>query len=671
MAQDTIVKTWGHMMFLINGNTKLRILYVVVILSTIGLMGCGLRQSQTGSLSSRIVNADGDAVAGAKVFSIFDESRQVYTQLDGGFYLEELPAGNNNIVILHPDYALEERQFNIQSDETTVVESIKLDEANAPNRITNIKVFKTTSNSATITWNTYKSVISNIDYGITRGYGSLFREQRADTEHRATLENLSPETLYHFRIQYVDEEAVSHYSYDYSFKTTQGDRPSSPLSVSVASFSSLEVVRVEWELATAPSAIGYNVFRRRKDQEWQKITDVPLSQSTMFYEDTNAESGAFLQYGVTSVNDRGADSELVSAHVVFTPGIINKDLEITLDESPVLLTSDIVVAAGVNLTVAAGVEFEIAEVDAMKTGLDTERVEILVHGRIAINGTSEKPVVFKPLDGSGKRDHWQGISILSDKTGISELHYISLFGCTGYALIVEANNFKADNLHVRYCENGLRFSGISDFFELKNTTIEGIASEAIRVENCRRFVISEAMMKDVKVGVHSFTDDADDSLEVLDTDIYANDVGVIGTIGKSKIINSTIVAKSGTGIIVNQYLNTKPKSNFIDHCTIDALNGIKIVSGNVEVENCIIANTAISGKTGIHNVSVLVPSYPYNAVYGFSSDYISCGSGEGGVSTDPKFVGGNPYDYHLMPDSILRIQDRYGSELGRYGASRI
>jgi len=475
--------------------------------------------------------------------------------------------------------------------------------------------------------------------------------------------------LYHFRVQYIDENAKSYYSYDYSFKTTQADRPSSPVSVSIASFTQLEIVRIEWEPATSTSTIGYNVFRREKNQEWVKITDVPVSPTSRYYEDLNAESGVFWQYAVSSVNDRSANSELTASKVIFTPGIMKRDTQITTDESPVVLTSDLVVAAGVNLVIDPGVKFEIAESDSMQTGLDDKRVEIIVHGRIAINGTENSPVAFKPLDGSGKRDHWQGISILSDKTGISQLNYLSMFGCAGYAIEVESDKFKASNLHIKYCENGIKLSGISDYLTIGDSTIEEIASEALFVENCRRFVFSDSLIKDVGTGVRIFTADSDDSTEIKTTYISATNVGISGIIGKSKFINNLILAKTGTGILTNNYLNKI--SNYVDHCTIDALNGIKVESGNVTIENNIIANTALSGSTGIENSSVLVPSYSYNSVYGFTAAYVGCGATEGGVTTDPEFVGGNPYDYNLKPTSVLRLQDKYGNQLGRYGPSRL
>ena len=43
---------------------------LAIFLSLAGLTGCGLRQSQTGSLHSRVIDASGNAVVNAEVFSI-------------------------------------------------------------------------------------------------------------------------------------------------------------------------------------------------------------------------------------------------------------------------------------------------------------------------------------------------------------------------------------------------------------------------------------------------------------------------------------------------------------------------------------------------------------------------------------------------------------------------
>ncbi len=648
---------------------KATILTLMTIFAVMGILGCGMRQSQTGSLSGRIVNSSGDAVPNAKVYSIFAEEDQVYTGGDGGFYLAELPAGLNNIVILHDDYAVEERSIEVRSNETTVVEAIKLDQANAPHKISNVTVAEVSSSTARITWKTYRSVACNIDYGVTQGYGQIYREERAAVEHVAVLKSLSPETLYHFRVQYIDESAVSHYSYDFPFKTDMGDRPSMPQSISVAGFTELGKVTLNWEAATGSSVVGYSILRREKGGEWQQINDNTIPANIKTYTDQNLETGRLYQYSVVSVNSVGATSALKSSNTIFVPGVVGRDLVLESSDSPIILTTDLIIAAGANLQVASGVQFQIAEKDSMGLGLDEDRVEILVHGRIALNGTEDNPVAFRPLDGSGRRDHWAGIKILSSKTGISEFHHVNIFGCTDYALNVEAKDFKVNNIKVKYCENGLRLKGIDNFVYLDACKFEEIASAALYIEECRRINVHSCQFDGVNTGIYNQTTDSEDQLDVQDTDIEASKYGIRGIIGKSKIKNVLIVSPSGVGMEFTNFLNTR--DNYVDHCTIDALNGIIVKLGTVVMENNIVTATSLSGETGINNLSVITPTYDFNNVYGFATPYSGCGLGDNSLQITPKFVGGIPYDYNLLTDSTLKLEDRYGNEMGRYGPSRL
>jgi hypothetical protein len=57
--------------------------------------------------------------------------------------------------------------------------------------------------------------------------------------------------------------------------------------------------------------------------------------------------------------------------------------------------------------------------------------------------------------------------------------------------------------------------------------------------------------------------------------------------------------------------------NYIDHVTIDALNGIDILNGNFTVKNNIITNSQALGNTGIINRTSENPVYNFNNVVGF------------------------------------------------------
>ncbi|MBU1108835.1 MAG: hypothetical protein KKB51_19315 [Candidatus Riflebacteria bacterium] len=657
-------------MFLTDRKNLVPVCVVTVLLVLVALLsGCGLRQSQTGSLSSRIIDADGNAVVNAVVFSIFAEQEKVYSGVDGGFYLSELPAGINNIVVMHSDFALEERQIEIKASNATVVEFIRLDRANAPHRISDVQVADIASTSARITWNTYRSVACNIDYGTTMSYGTIYREVRPSEQHAVILTDLQPETVYHFRVQYIDEDSVSHYSYDFPFRTDDSDRPEEPAAVRLSPIAALGVVKVEWDASDGHSVKGYNVYRKVNDGEWQRINDTTAGANIRIFSDTNAESGTFCRYAVTAVNAFGAESYKQVTSVVFIPGIINRNVTVTVADSPVIVYSDLIISAGVTFTAEAGCEFLIAESDAFAAGLDEQRIEIQVHGRISLQGKAENPVKFGPFQGSGKRDHWAGIRILSSLTGISEIAHTQMFGCSGYAVTVAADRAKISALAITHSENGLSLSGLRDTIELVDVSFSQISGVAFKVNKCRRVLVNNATLSEVGTAIENFTDYADDQLLVRNTVIHCLQTGIVGIFGKFKIYNVLLVTDTGLAINIENVLNSR--ENFIDHCTIDAMNGILINQGEITVENNIVINRNLQGSVGINNSSFLVPDYAFNNVYGFTNAYQGCAAGTGGVQTDPKFVGGNPFDYNLAPDSTLRLQDRYGSEMGRYGISRL
>lgn len=651
-------------------NLLLPAILLAIFASLAGLTGCGLRQSQTGSLHSRVIDASGNAVVNAEVFSIFAEREKVLSGLDGGFYLSELPAGINNIVILHPDFAIEERQIEIKSGDSTVLDFIRLDKANAPNRISSVKVEKTASTSAEISWNTYKNVICNVEYGTTIFYGSLIREQRPANEHRLVIENLLPETLYHFRVQYLDESNASYFSYDYSFKTEGADRPSSPASLNIRPFTALGAVEVEWQPASSGfPAASYNLYRQVKGGDWLKINESAIDARAVSYADKAAVTGSFCRYAVKAVNDLGAESDATVSEMVFVPGVISQTTVLTLADSPVRLYSDLIVAAGASLVLEAGTEILVSESDSLAAGSDEQRVEITVQGRIEISGTAEAPVVFAPLNGSGKRDHWAGIRILSSQTGISDISHARLFGCSGYAVDVSALNMRISNLEISYSQHGLRLDGIREVMSLSSCRFNEIASVALELKNCRRLTVENGLFSEVHTGIVTSTDKNEDQVIVKDCDIYAASVGIKGTWGRNRVIRTLIVSHEGSGIVCDNILHAY--DNYIDHVTVDARNGILVKAGNVTIQNNIIVDRYQKGSVGIENLTVLLPEYGFNNVYGFAENYRGCSASTGALSIDPKFAAGNPYDYRLLPESTLKLQDIYGSELGRYGVSRL
>jgi hypothetical protein len=66
-----------------------------------------------------------------------------------------------------------------------------------------------TSSEATIYWDTDVSTIGKIQYGTSSSYGSSQDETMARTNHRITIEGLSPETTYYFKAVSDDAQSES------------------------------------------------------------------------------------------------------------------------------------------------------------------------------------------------------------------------------------------------------------------------------------------------------------------------------------------------------------------------------------------------------------------------------------------------------------------------------
>lgn len=642
---------------------------LVILLLTALLTGCGSRGSNTGSFRSRLIDEKGDAIINAKCFSLFSEDEVVFSGLDGSFRLSELPAGLNNIIIQHSEFTLEQYQVEIRSDQETVVDYIKLDKLNASNRISKIKVGNISSTTAEINWKTYKDICCNIHYGTTTGYGSFVSEERPSQTHYYLLTNLKPETLYHFKIQYLDEQANSYSSYDYSFKTTSGDAPNKPNSVEIENMTELGVVSIRWTAPTAKQSVaGYNIYRRIKDGDWVRVNGNVVT-GVNNYKDIEAVTGVFCRYAVTAVNNQGAESEKIVTDLTFIPGVVKNNITITKNDSPVKLTADLIIPMGVNFVVEEGTEFQISENDSFKSGSDENRVEILVHGALTVNGTAAEPVIFTPLDGSGERKHWGGIEILSSKTGISAIRNANIFGCSDYAIYIKADNVALSGISIKHSVSGIKLENVRERVDISNCIFDDIASVAVSINNCFHTVLVDSTITNSYIGVENNTNNYFDQTFVRRTDIHTSNTGIKGIFGNSTIVNTLIVSPIG---IKYENILKSDGGNIIDHSTIDAKNALIIDDGNLNVKNNIFVNTHDSGEIGItYNNSLYSPIYNYNNIYGFEKACFGCSVGTDSVALEPSFVGGNPYSYELSNTSLLRINDEFGLELGRYGASRL
>jgi PKD repeat protein len=88
-----------------------------------------------------------------------------------------------------------------------------------PPAFSSVQATNISSSSVTITWNTDEPADSRVDYGTTTSYGQSVTDDNMVTSHSMTLNNLTAETTYHYRVTSVDGSGNSGSSTDYTFTT--------------------------------------------------------------------------------------------------------------------------------------------------------------------------------------------------------------------------------------------------------------------------------------------------------------------------------------------------------------------------------------------------------------------------------------------------------------------
>ncbi len=104
-----------------------------------------------------------------------------------------------------------------------------------PPLISNVASGNITSSGATITWTTNESSDSQVEYGLTTGYGNATTlDPSLVTSHSVALAGLSANTLYHYRVKSRDASGNLATSSDFTFTTSSGGDITPPVISSVA-----------------------------------------------------------------------------------------------------------------------------------------------------------------------------------------------------------------------------------------------------------------------------------------------------------------------------------------------------------------------------------------------------------------------------------------------------
>ncbi|MBN1648023.1 MAG: cadherin-like beta sandwich domain-containing protein [Spirochaetales bacterium] len=166
---------------------------------------------------------------------------------------------------------------------------------------------------------------------------------------------------------------------------------------------------------------------------------------------------------ISVVSEDGTNSLDYTITIERRPAVLGhyyEDVVFGIEDSPYYVTGDIVIETGVTCTIDPGVEFIIAEGDAMGSG-DTEELEalteIIVDGTLDINGTESQPVVFRSVnsaEGEGQTERWFGIE--ADGSGKTiNMEYARVYNCQLVCGTRNGAEAFVQNTQIDSCELGV------------------------------------------------------------------------------------------------------------------------------------------------------------------------------------------------------------------------
>lgn len=104
----------------------------------------------------------------------------------------------------------------------------------SPPVISGIAGSNITRNSASITWVTNEASDSQVEYGTSTAYGSSALDSDLVTNHQISLNDLDPNTIYHYRVMSQDPAGNLAVSGDFTFRTAVAPDTTSPSILSVS-----------------------------------------------------------------------------------------------------------------------------------------------------------------------------------------------------------------------------------------------------------------------------------------------------------------------------------------------------------------------------------------------------------------------------------------------------
>jgi uncharacterized lipoprotein YddW (UPF0748 family) len=174
----------------------------------------------TGMLKGSVKNGSGTAIYPAMVTVSTQSTKNSGT----GFYgFVDLAPGTYTVSVSAPGYANGSGQVTITAGAVSNLDITLGADTVAPT-LSNIRTQNVWATNAQILWDTNEGATTQVDYGLTSSYGSSSTlDPLLVNTHTVQLVNLTPNTLYHYRVKSKDGANNLATSTDYTFTTVSND----------------------------------------------------------------------------------------------------------------------------------------------------------------------------------------------------------------------------------------------------------------------------------------------------------------------------------------------------------------------------------------------------------------------------------------------------------------
>ncbi len=603
------------------------IAFITAMMLVITMCGCSKvkrTKAARGNITGKVYDSNGKVLSGAKV-EIYGGSPSTTTDALGKYVLSNLSPGQYKVVATNASNTVIIIVDVVQGETTENCDLTFKVADGLPPLVTDVKIASLTENIAAITWTTNEAASSNIDYAtgsIGLSYTMIASDPSMVTDHSLELTNLLPGHTYHFRIRCRDFYGNEGISSDYQFTTPTGNAPATPTGFYVGIATESEKLDLMWISNTEDDLAGYNLYRAETiNGNFVKVNNTPIAtaEAAVTYQDEGLKIATKYYYYLKAIDVAGNESQPTETYSVVTPGILDENRTWALADSPFIIGGDIRVKGGSVLTIEPGVEVRFSTNSLISDSVGATMTELIVQGGLLASGTEGRPIVFTSAESFPRKANWGGLIF---------------YGTT------QAENIMR-NCTIMFADTGIRSDGSTP-----------------SIENCEFGYCGLAL----DLGLST-------SLNIKGNTIRDCDVGMV-SLGSNIRNNLFISCGTAVSLMGDDY--------FVNN-TIDSIIGIEVpAASRPTIKNNIITytNSLSEGLYGINQKDATAsPSVEYNDFYNYSHPYNGMeASGTGNIASDPLFIGGTVFDYHLQTvaagyasDSPCLTSGESGSQMGVYG----